>query len=439
MRGDRTMKKLLVLGGTQISCEIVKQAQKMGIFVGVTDYNPVEKSPGKRIADVAYDISCTDVDAVVKLVKNEGYDGVITGFNDMLLPFYAEICGRAGKTCYGSKEQFELFKNKRAYKRLLKEYDVPVIDDYTDEVKAGNIEALTFPIVVKPSDNSGSRGVKICRNKDELRTAYRSAQMKSADGEVVVERYMDGREATVFWMFLDGEYYMTGIGNRHVNGFQDGCIPLPVGYTFPSVLTDRYIAKVVPKAKEMFKSIGIQSGMMFMQCKVEEGNCYVYDIGYRLTGSLEYKLFEKCCGYNPLEMMIDFAVCENTLTGAGNAKKSQRRDLKVDPYFNGLNPYNVSILARPGKIKNIQGIEEVKRMNGIIDVVVEHNVDEEITSDMRGLLSQISVRVLGTTKFREELISTMQRIEDTIRIISYQDECLSFGRMSDEDIKMVRV
>ena len=59
-------KKLLVLGGTQISCQIVHIARAMGCFVGVADYNRIEDSPGKQIADAAYDVSVTDIDAVVK-------------------------------------------------------------------------------------------------------------------------------------------------------------------------------------------------------------------------------------------------------------------------------------------------------------------------------------------------------------------------------------
>ena len=422
------MKKLLVLGGTQISCEIVRQARKMGIFVGVTDYNKFEDSPGKRIADAHHMVSCTDVDEVVELIEAGGYDGIITGFNDMLLPYYADICIKAGKLCYGTKEQFELFTDKGKYKKLLKEYDIPVVDDYSDIAATVGTKDLLFPVVVKPSDNSGSRGVTICKNEDEFERAYKEARDKSKNDKVIVERYMDGKEATVFWLFINGEYYLCGIGNRHCNGFQEGCIPLPVGYTFPSILTDKYIEVVEPKAKEMFKDIGIQNGIMFMQCKVEDGNCFVYDLGYRLTGSLEYKLFEKCCGYNPLAMMIDYAV--------GN--KVSYDGIAVDPFFGGLYPYNVSVLCRPGYIEKVEGIEDVRKMDGVCDVVIEHKGGEEISERMKGLLAQISVRVLGATERRESLIPIMNEIEDKLKIISDKGEDLVFGRMSTNDIHMVR-
>ena len=70
-------KKLLILGGIALSCEIIKQAQKQGVIVLVTDY--LEGSPGKKIADKSFMISTTDVEAVVRLIQKEKIDGVLTG------------------------------------------------------------------------------------------------------------------------------------------------------------------------------------------------------------------------------------------------------------------------------------------------------------------------------------------------------------------------
>lgn len=84
-------KRLLVLGGSRISCQIVRKAQEMGIYVMVTDWYPVEKSPAKQIADKAFTVSTADVDAIVKLIRDEKVDGVITGFTDSVLPYYATL------------------------------------------------------------------------------------------------------------------------------------------------------------------------------------------------------------------------------------------------------------------------------------------------------------------------------------------------------------
>ena len=402
-------KRILILGGTLISCEIVKTAREMGLFVGVADYNPVEKSPAKKIADKAYLVNALDVDAVVDLIRTEKYDGVLCGFADVLLPAYADICKKAGLPAYGTREQFELYTDKEQYKQLCRKYYVPCVQEY--EIDPEHIEktaaAVSYPIMVKPADSSGARGITICNNAGELIAAIRKAESFSAAKKVIVEQYLTGKEVTVFWLFKDGEYYMTCIGNRHVKKNQEGVIPLPVGYTYPAQITEKYIHDIVPKAKDMFKGSGIKNGMMFMQCKVEGEECIVYDIGYRLTGSLEYGMLEELCGYNPMKMMIAYAV-----TGSMGEPELEK---KVDPFFHGEYGYNVSILGKPGKIEHINGVDEVKKQVGVLDAVLAHLPGETITQEMKGLLSQIVVRILGTAPDKAALKKRMSQVYDTIQ------------------------
>lgn len=415
-------KRLLVMGGTQISCEIILKAQELGVFVGVADYFDVSDSPGKQIADACHKVSVLDVDAVVELIKEEHYDGIAVGFSDMLLPYYADICKKAGLPCYGTKEQFETLISKDKYKKVCRQFNVPTVQEFSlDDAEIG------FPVLVKPVDGSGSRGVSICHNRLEMEKAYENAISFSKSNKVLIERYMDGREVTVFWVFQDGEYYLSAHSNRHVKNNQgDNVIPLPVGYTFPSVYLPKYRAEVEENCKAMFRHLEIKNGMMFMQCKVEDGTCYVYDIGYRLTGSFEYKLLEQVCDYNPLEMMICHA-----LTGSmGEPKLS----CKANPEFR-VPAYNVSCLCSPGTIDHIDGLEAVKQIPGVVDAVLAHVPGETITEQMKGLLAQITVRVLGSVDSKEELLPTMQKIDNTIHIISTNEEDLLLPGINVDDIE----
>ena len=397
-------KRLLIMGGMRISCEIVKKAKEMGIYTLVADYNPIELSPAKQIADEAVDLSVTDVDAVVSYVKSNNIDGAFVGFNDMLLPYYADICTKAGVPCYGTKEQFETLIAKDRYKALCRQFNVPTIPEYNIED-----DDIKYPVLVKPVDSSGSRGITICHNREELISAVETGKNASKTGKVLIERYMDGREVTVFWTFQDGNYYLSALGNRHVKHNQgNDVIPLPVGYTFPSVYLPKYRKEVEENCKKMFRYMGLKDGMMFMQCKVEDGICYVYDLGFRLTGSLEYKILERVCGYNPLKMMIEFA-----LTGKmGNESIAD----KAIPEFREP-AFNVSCLCAPGTIKELIGVEEVKKFSEVEDVVIAHIPGDTITESMRGLLAQMTVRVLGSVHSKEKLLPVMQKIDDTIHII----------------------
>ena len=195
---------------------------------------------------------------------------------------------------------------------------------------------------------------------------------------------------------------------------------------FPSVYLPKYRAEVEENCKAMFKHLGLKDGMMFMQCKVEDGTCYVYDLGFRLTGSLEYKILERVCGYNPLEMMICHA-----LTGKMGFESIAD---KAIPEFK-TPAFNVSCLCAPGTIKEITGIEEVKAFKEVEDVVIAHVPGETIPEKMKGLLAQITVRILGSVETKEQLLPVMQKIDNTIHIIGKQGEELLLPGIEYSDIE----
>jgi len=424
---DLKGKRLLILGGSRISCEIVRHARNLGIVTGVTDWYSLEDSPAKRLADEAYFESTADIEAMVRLIKEKHFDGVITGFTDSVLPYYAEICKKAGVPAYGTKEQFETFIDKKRYKQLMREFDIPTIPEYFIEIDKFDetTENIEYPVIVKPSESSGARGITVCNSQKELRKAIKLATETSETNEILVERYIDTSEATIFWIFVNGNYYLMMLGNRHVKHNQDGVIPLPVGYTYPAAVQPKFLDEVAPKMKKMFRSIGIKNGIMFMQSKVLNGTCLVYDIGYRLTGSLEYINLKEMCGYDPMDMLINFS-----LTGDMGEPDI---DMKTDPYFGGRYTYNVSLLCKPGKIAKITGLQEIKQLPGVLDVVVAHPEGDEITTQMKGLLSQITIRILGKADNIDEMKTEMFKIQELAHVISDQGEEMILPGLEESD------
>ena len=415
-------KKLLIIGGDSFSVDIVKTAQSMGIYTIVTDWYDTKRSPAKLVADEYWNTSIEDYDSLTKQIKEHHVDGILTGFTDSYLLAYQHLCEINNLPSYGTKKQFEILTNKALYKEWCKRFNVPTIQQYN--ASDTNIQ---FPVIIKPVDGSGSRGLHICHNQEELQDAIADSKKSSKQGEVIIERYMTGREVTIFWTFVDGKYYLSAIGNRHVKQNQgENVIPLPVGYTFPSVVIPKYQSEVEEHAKEMFSALGIQNGMMFMQCKIEDGTCYVYDIGYRLTGSMEYKILEVVSGYNPLKMLINFA-----LTG-----KMTDEDISTKVNPTTMKPcYNVSCLCAPGTIAEINGCDKLMNEEGIIDTILTHYPGETITEEMKGLLTQITVRVLGAVDTQEKLCATMQHIGETIHIKSTDNRQLLLPGIQQEDIE----
>ena len=200
-------KKLLLLGGTSISRQIVYAAHEMDVDVYVTDY--LENSPCKAIAQKSFMLSCTDVDKVVQLIKEEKIDGVLTGYADVLLPSYVKICEKASLPCYANLRAIETTSDKCKFKNLCKEGKVPVVEEYCFEQLANS--NVSYPLIVKPVDNSGARGIYVCRNKADFDTYYPQAMTFSPSKHVLVERMMTHPEATIFYYLHKGEIYISSI------------------------------------------------------------------------------------------------------------------------------------------------------------------------------------------------------------------------------------
>ena len=366
---------------------------------------------------------------MVALVKEKKFDGVVTGFTDSVLPYYAEICNKAGLPAYGTKEQFEIFIDKPKYKKLMRKFGVPTIPEFSIDISnfeesAKNVE---YPVIVKPADGSGSRGITVCDNKAELKEAITFAVDASKEKEILVEKYIDNPEATIFWLFVNGTYYLMLLGNRYIKHNQEGELPLPVGYTYPASVQPEFLKEVAPKMKEMFRGIGIKNGMMFMQCKIVDGTCLVYDIGYRLTGSLEYINIKGMCGYDPMDMMIHFA-----LTGDMGEPEI---DKKADPYLKGKYSYNVSVLCKPGKVAHIQGLEEIRKLPGVFSAIVAHPEGDTITQAMKGRLAQITVRILGRADDIESMKKEMLEIQRLAHVISDKGEEMMLPGLEESDFE----
>ena len=406
---DIVGKKLLILGGTKLSCEIIKQAQKQGATVYVTDY--LEDSPGKKLADKSFMVSTTDIDAVVQLIKDENIDGVLTGFIDSLLPYYQKICEDSGLPCYASDGQFDMATNKIRFKALCNAFGVPVVEEYTLKYPLiqDDIEKLNYPVLVKPADNSGARGIYVCENAEMLISRYEDARSFSKSKKIIVERYMDEKEATIFYVIQDGNVYLSGMADRHMKNKKFGHIPLPVAYTWPSQFLKNYEETIHPKVVKMFNAIGLKNGLVFIQSFVVDGTCIFYEMGYRLSGSLEYKIMKKLNGLDPLEMLVSFA-----LTGHMYEKSL---DQMFKPNYENWG-FNLTFLAKPGKIGSIEGLETVADMADVLDVVTAYNPGDVIPENAIGTLKQVVLRVFATSKSKGDMKILIDRIHNTIKVYS---------------------
>lgn len=412
-------KTLLLLGGTRISLEILETAHEMGLKVYVADYN--KDSPCKAKADKSFMTSATDVEGIVKLIHDEKIDGVLFGYADILFDSYVDICNKAGLPCYATHEAINITANKNNFKEFCRQHDVPVVEEYSyNDVIMGK---ASFPLIVKPVDNSGARGIYVCRTMDEFNESYEKSLSFSPSKSVLIERKMNSEEATIFYYLHEGKAYLLGVADRWMYEQSHDLLKLPIGYTFPAKYIDNLIETQNANITNMFKDLDMREGMVFMQCFVDKGEFIVYEMGYRLTGSIEHHLMESQYGFNHLKAIIDFAVGNNV-----DISSLQK-----------LNPKkccmaNVTMLMKKGEISCYKNIEKVNKIPGVVSYHISHMEGEEITDSNIGRLSQAGLRILMTASNRTELLEKMNEVKDTVHAIGIHGEELF---IKDYDYKVL--
>ena len=408
-------KKLLVVGGTKLSCEIVQKAKAMGLYVIVADYE--QNSPAKIIADKASMISAIDVGAIVNLIKEERIDGILTGFIELLLPFYQQICEQAQLPCYALKEHIEYATNKNKFKQLCRNFDVPVVEEFkiNNPISKVDCENLCYPVLIKPSDNSAGRGISVCYSADELIENYEKALSFSKSNQVIVEKYMPWKEVTIFYTIQDGNIFLSAIADRYTQNRQNKSIPLPVAYIFPSEYIEDYKNSLNHKVINMFKSIGVQNGMIFIQSFVKNGNFVFYEMGFRLTATLEYHILSKTNNINILEHLIHFAV-----TGKMSEKHLYKTIVPNSDKFGG----NITFLVKPGIIGKIVGKHKISKLPGVSACFMSYKEGDEIPEQAVGTLLQVIARVLIVSNSKQELINVIDAAHSIFRVHSITGESM---------------
>lgn len=412
-------KKILILGGTSISRQIVYAAHEIGLDVYVTDY--LEDSPCKAIAEKSFMVSCTDVDAVCRLIEEEDIDGVIMGYADVLMPSYVKICQKAGLPCYANLHAIEMTSDKANFKNLCRKHNIPVVPEYTLEDVENN--RATYPLIVKPVDNSGARGIYICHNKNEFDVYYHESLKYSPSKHVLIERFMTGREATIFYYLHEGEIFLLGVSDRHMLKFDERLLQLPIGYTFPSVNQNTFIGEENENIKEMFRSLDMKEGMVFMQSFNDNGNYIIYEMGYRLTGSIEQHLMEKIYGFNHLKAILNYAV-GNTID------TSPLASINLDNAIMA----NVTLLLSKGTIDHYEGEEETISLPGVLHIHKSYPEGKIIDDNVMGKLAQVGIRILLYAESHDQLLERMDIIKNTLHVMSTDNKDMIIDNYSYKEV-----
>ena len=420
------MKKLLILGGTAASVEVLKVAKSLGYYVVVADDAPTETRIAKQMADEAVEISTTDYDKLKKYISANSIDGVFCGPSEFNIVNVMEICRRAELLFYCTKEQWDICSNKYLFKKLCRKFEVPCVEEYDVETDSSRIR---YPVIVKPVDGCSSKGLTVCEKAEELEEAYHEALQYSESKKVVVEKYIQnqGLGVSVRYIIENGNYHLSLMGDRYVTDPYNKTALTTNVVIYPSKYTEYYIDTINKNVQDMFRSIGICNGVLFMQALPEEGELYFHEMGLRLSGGLPYVITEAANGINDVKMMIRYAVGEEMCT--------EQEKLRIDPYLNGKCAVLFSIPVKSGVIHQIDGIEEIKEQISLIDYTQYYFQGDYIPEDYIGTTMQFFCRFKFFASDREEAAEKIDQIQKTIRIRDHNEKDMIYQYFDSNRIK----
>lgn len=422
-------KKLLILGGAVSSLDVVQQAKKMGVYTVVADDR--ETGVAKEAADEAVLVSTTDMEGLLALIREKKIDGVFTGPGEFNIINAMRLCELAGLPFYATKEQWDICSNKASFKALCREHGVPVVPEYKLDANfsSDDIEKIDVPVIVKPVDGCSSKGITVCNNVAELKEAFDHALSFSESKRVIVEKYIQnkGMVTSVRYVVCDGEPHLSLTGDTYIVDPVNRSALISALTVYPSKLTSKYISKIDQSVKKMFKSIGFNNGVFFMQSLPENDEIFFHEMGLRLSGGLTYKITQAATGLNDLEMMIRYAL-GGKMCGDGDLER-------IDPYLNGKIAASLCIPLKAGTVGQVVGLNEVIDLLGKESLTQYYQVGDEVLPQSMGTLMQHFGRFKFFVDSREELEQTINKIQDTLKIYDTQGNDMLYMRFDTQRLK----
>ncbi len=402
---DVSGKKLLVLGGTTASYDLVKNAKDMGVYTIVTD--DCEDRISKKIADESALVSTTDIDGLVKLIKEKNIDGVFCGPSEFNIRNLIKVCEASGLKCYTDMATWDLCANKDVFKNYCRKFNVDCTPEYeiTEDITDEELDKIDYPIILKPVDGCSSAGISVCQDKTAVRDAYKKAMEASKCKRIIAEKYIEngGEIFSVRYMLKDGEAYPYFLMDTYVADPVTRKSLISAFTYAPSKYYDYYMENMDANVRKMLKGMGLKNGTAFIQSLPCDGKIYFHEMGYRLSGGMIFKLTEPAVGINDMKMMIRYALGAEIFTD---------EEIKnIDVSCSKKKAAQIMIPLNTGKIASIEGLEKALKLPAVADFIQYYDVGDTIEEHVIGTLGQHFGRFTLIADTSEEIFDTVNKIQ----------------------------
>jgi biotin carboxylase len=309
-------KRLMILGASRIQLLAIQYAKSKGYYVITCDMD--EDSVGRHYADEFYQVSTSECDEVLDTARKCNVDGIMTYAADAAAPTVAFVGNELGLPSNPYQSVLTLAR-KDYFRDFLREngYYVPTSDAYVDWRKAAkDVKKFKFPILIKPCDSAGSRGMKkfVDEKYDEndFQQAFDNALSFSRAKKVVIEDFIQRKECQIAGdgFVVDGKLVFRCFANEHFNKTCNTLVP--IGESFPSMHDIEVQERAHKQLQSIFTKMGIRFGAFNFDFMITTNDdIFVIEIGPRNGGNLIPQVTRHATGVDMLDYTVKTALGED--------------------------------------------------------------------------------------------------------------------------------
>lgn len=275
------MKKILVLGAGIFQLPGILKAKNLGHYVISLDNIP--NNIGHKYSDESVNISIDNIDSVVDFAKKKSINGICTFSSDIAIPTVAAVCYELDLPGVNIRVA-NILSKKHLFRDFLNEHNYPNPKySYSSEYDKllYFLKFFKYPILFKPCDTSGSRGIAMVSkiNRKNENYAFNSAKKYSKSGFVCVEEFIDGKEYGGDGFIINGKLKFIGITNKYLNGF------VVTGHQYPSGLSNSKINDIKRMLESICRLIGYNDGPINFDIMISQNEIYILEISPRTGGN----------------------------------------------------------------------------------------------------------------------------------------------------------
>lgn len=397
------MKKLMLLGGMRYLLPVIEAAHKLGIYVITCDYLP--NNIAHKYSDEYQNISILDKEAVLDKAKELKIDGILSFACDPGVTTAAYVAEKLNLPCAGSYKSISILQNKSKFRKFLTEnnFNVPVAKGYSKIEEALNdINMFHWPVIVKPTDSAGSKGVKKVDDPKNLKESIEYAISFSHSNEFIIEDFLEkkGQSSDCDSFSVNGELKFISFSAQR---FDKNCENpyTPAAYSWPATISKENQKYLKNEIQRLIKLLNLGTSIYNIETReCIDGKPYIMECSPRGGGNRLAEMMRYCTGVDLITNAVRASIGEEII-------EIEQKD---------VNGYWAEIILhseKKGVFKNLYISEELK--NNIVETDLWIEKDTEV-GGFSGANEAIGTLVL---KFEteEQLENVINNQDEYIRVI----------------------